>query len=128
MTLNGTVVELKEKQDISASFSKREFAVKIYEDTEYPQEIPVEVVNAKIGLLDPVAVGDKVAVDINLRGSKYNDKRFVSLQAWRISVTQQGPRTYQAGSAPAPTYTPPINNSMPPNMDGMKDNGDDLPF
>jgi len=91
VTLKGTVVKLGELQSFNdGSFQKKEIVVKIDEDSQYPQEVPVEFINKNISIVDPVGVGDTVEVDCNIRGSAYNDRHFVSLPGWRLVVVNKG--------------------------------------
>ena len=71
----------------SNGFTKREVVVTTAE--QYPQDIMMEFVKDKCALLDKFAVGDNVAISINLRGRGWVNpegvsKYFNSLQGWRI--------------------------------------------
>ena len=58
---------------------------------QYPQEIPIDFVQDKCDLLDAFNVGDEVSVSINLRGSNYNGKHYVSVQGWKIDRIGSAP-------------------------------------
>lgn len=80
----GTIIKIGEKQTFDSGFCKVEFVVK--EDTDqYPQEIKFDIVKDKAdSFLQCNNMGDKVSVSYNLRGNEYNDKHYVSLQAWKV--------------------------------------------
>lgn len=83
--VKGTIHFIGAEERVTDNFSKKEFIVKT--DEQYPQHIRMEFNNTQIGLLSSFKVGDKVAVDINLRGKLKKDdetKCFVTLQAWKI--------------------------------------------
>lgn len=82
--LEGVVNVLEDSQTFGSGFEKREFVVTV-EDGKYPQEIKLECVQGKVGLLDGVNVGDEVKVMFNLRGSEHNGRYFVNLQCWKLA-------------------------------------------
>jgi hypothetical protein len=82
MELTGKIKVINETQTFESGFSKREFVVTTSE--QYPQDIKLEFVKDKCGLLDKYKEGQDVTVGFNLRGNEYNDKYYVNLQAWKI--------------------------------------------
>lgn len=87
MELQGELIEVFDTQEVTATFKKREFAIKT--SGEYPQEIALEVTQDKVDLLDTFKVGDNITVSVNLRGRKWTspdgvNKYFNTIQAWRI--------------------------------------------
>ena len=87
MEITGELIEVFGTQDVTATFKKREFAVKT--DGEYAQEIGLEVTQDKVDLLDTFKVGDKITASVNVRGRKWTNpegvnKYFNTIQAWRI--------------------------------------------
>lgn len=82
--LNGVIHSIKQTQNISDKFSKREFILATEHATPYPQYIKMEFTQDKCILLDQYAEGDNVSVDFNLRGNLHKDTAFVTLQAWKI--------------------------------------------
>jgi hypothetical protein len=129
IALAGTVVEVFETQNISDKFSKRLIKLDIDEDTDYSQRVVVEFVNDKTPLLNKYSAGDKVTVDINIRGKDFEKdgktSNFTKLNGWRIKGFAAG------GNDPAPqgdASDMPGGNTAPA-ADGGADNGpDDLPF
>jgi single-strand DNA-binding protein len=95
----GKVSKILDVQTFSSGFSKREFIVTT--DEKYPQPLKFECVKERQSLLDRVKVGDAVNVSFRLRGSEYNGKFFVNLQAMNVAVTGQG------GGADDPDRIPP---------------------
>ena len=96
MELTGRIKLVRPTQQVSPSFSKREFVITT--DEQYPQDIQVEFTQDKCNLLNDVQVGQQVTVGINIRGREWINpqgevKYFNTIQAWKIdkgnSVPQQ---------------------------------------
>lgn len=85
--ITGVIKLINPTQTFDSGFQKREFVVTTKE--QYPQDIKLEVVKEKCAVLDGYKVGQGVAVDYNLRGSEYQGKYYVSLQAWKIAASGQ---------------------------------------
>lgn len=118
MEISGAIKLIKETQEISASFKKRELVVTTEE--QYPQHIMVEFVQDKVSLLDSFQVGEKVTIGINLRGREWTSpqgevKYFNTITGWRIERANGGGQQAAAASSMP---------SMPP----IQDDDDDLPF
>lgn len=115
MTIQGKVLAVKEKQDITATFSKRE----IWLETEgkYPQTVCLEFSNDKCALLDDVAIGEYVAVEFEVRGRQHKDRVYNTLAAWKITVhpVADESRMVKQGTMSRPAHI----------LDGP---ADDLPF
>src|SRR4051812_19662503 len=89
MKITGKIIELKETQQVSEAFRKRNFIVEYVENVQYPEFISFELVQDKCEILDSFQLGQNVEVSFNLRGRKWTAptgeiKYFNSLQAWRI--------------------------------------------
>ena len=93
LTLSGLLHEISDTQTFDSGFTKRNFVLKT--DEMYPQEISMDFLKDKTKLLDLYKVGDKVEVGINLRGNEYNGKRYVSVNAWKISKVETPSATKQ---------------------------------
>ena len=92
MELTGKIKVVKDVQEVSASFKKREFVITTEE--QYPQHIQLEMTQAKCDDLDTIGIGDKVTVHINVRGREWVDpqgetKYFNTLQGWKIDVLEK---------------------------------------
>ena len=116
MELEGTIFKKFDTQKVKDSFQKREFVIEV-SDGAYPQRIKMELTQDKCQLLDSYQEGDKIKVSFNIRGSEWQGKYFVNLQAWKIDG-QGGSSTGNNGGG----YTP------PPPVDSTDGSDNDLPF
>ena len=103
-------------------FRKREMVITTNE--QYPQDILLEFIQDNTLLLDKHQVGDKVKININLRGKEWtNDKGevkyFNSIQGWRIEKVED---EFESQLPPLPTKED-LNIS-----DNASSEPDDLPF
>ncbi len=119
LKLTGRVVAIFDKEQITDTFSKREFVVET--DEQYPQSVKFELTQAKCDDIDNYKTGEELTVHFNIRGRKWTnkegeDKYFVSLNAWRLEKQAAAPK---AADAPFPTA-----DAEPP-ADSF---ADDLPF
>lgn len=119
MDISGRIKKIFETKDISASFKKRE--VVITTEEQYPQHIIIEFTQDKTAELDKFNEGDKVQVNINIRGREWQSPQgeiryFNSIQGWRISSLE--------GQASAGTDAPPAESFSA----GAAAAEDDLPF
>tara|TARA_Y100000592_G_scaffold63269_1_gene98657 strand:+ start:5189 stop:5566 length:378 start_codon:yes stop_codon:yes gene_type:complete len=118
--LEGSIIDIKNQEQVSASFTKREFVIET--NGQYPQFVKFELVQDKCDLIDAYNKGDQVKVSFNVRGRKWTNKDgkdvyFVSLNAWRIETTTERPKveTVQTSNAP-------VSEAL--NIDDV----DDMPF
>ena len=119
LQIEGKIIEIFEKQQVSASFAKREFVVET--EDQYPQMVKFELVQNKCDDIDAHNKGDQVSVHFNVRGRKWTNKQgedvyFVSLNAWRI----------ESKSAQSQTDVPPPTDADVPPFDDLPD--DEMPF
>lgn len=89
MQLQGKLVQSTKVEQITDTFKKCNIIIETDGDTQYPQEVNVEVHNANIDKLKGLAKGDLVNVDVNLRGRRYDKEGqetrwFNSLVMWKI--------------------------------------------
>jgi hypothetical protein len=87
MNIKGKIVELKDTQQVTDTFKKREVVVQTTGD--YPQYITIEFIQEKCDLLNTYKVDDVVEVGLNLNGRKWETaegetKYFNSVQGWKI--------------------------------------------
>lgn len=87
MEVSGKVKLVRDEQQVSASFKKRELIVSTEE--QYPQFISINFVQDKCDLLNGIAEGDTVKVSINLRGREWINPQgeaqyFNDIQGWKI--------------------------------------------
>ncbi len=114
--LTGKVKLIQAAQTFDSGFTKREMVV-IVEDGKYPQEINLEFVQDKVGLLENLQVGQQVTVTFDIRGREYNGRYFNNLQGWKIVTTGDEVAFSPRG------HTSALSEIAPPDFD---DN--DIPF
>ena len=110
--LNGIIKLLGEKQTFQSGFEKREFVITTQE--QYPNNIKLECINDKIGLLDALKQGDKINVKFRIRGNEYQGKYYVNLNAFDIKIDADSSSQEQK-----PQELPTID---------LNEEEDDLPF
>jgi hypothetical protein len=114
--LTGKLVQIGETSTVGASnFKKREFVIETEET--YPQKIKMELIQEKCNLLDNKKMGDSITAFFNLRGSEWQNKFYVNLQAWRIEKASYNPPSKQDAE----------NDESDFSFDDDDDNGE-LPF
>lgn len=130
--LEGRLIKKYDTQQVTASFSKREFVVEV--PGTYVQYAKFELKQAKCGELDGYNEGDQIKVHFNIEGRQWQDKYFTNLSAWRLE------RAGGQNNAPSNNSysTPNSNNSWPTADDAPKtsnsfannssNDSDDLPF
>lgn len=108
---------------VSDSFKKRELVVTT--DEQYEQHLLIEFAQDKCEYLDGYKIGEKVKVQINLKGRIWTnpqgeEKCFNQLSGWQIKrIEVQGP------PAPEPQAS---TQKFSPATDLNEDEPDDLPF
>ncbi len=78
----GKIKVIFDPMSFASGFTKREFVLTMEDD--YPQDVKFVCVKEKCGLLDRVAVGDRVKVDFRIRGNEYKERYYVDLQAFKV--------------------------------------------
>ena len=82
--VKGTIKILGDTQSIGEKgFLKREMVITT-PDEKYPQDLKIEFIKDNCSKLDTFNVGDEVTVTVNLKGSEWNGKYYVSLTGWKI--------------------------------------------
>ena len=128
MEIQGKIKLIKEVQEISPTFKKRELILTT--DEQYPQTLSVEFIQDKTDLLNNFEVNQNVKVGINLRGREWENpetkelKYFNSIQGWRIDLLD-------STSSISNEDLPPLDSLSPfEPADDNDDNQelDDLPF
>ena len=101
--LTGKIKIIQEAKTFESGFTKREMVV-IVEDGKYPQEINIEFVQDKVGLLDELQAGQEITVTFDIRGREYNGRYFNNLQGWKVETRgDQAAPGSTAESLAAPT-------------------------
>ena len=114
MVIEGKLHAKFDTQQVSDSFSKREFVLETAENPLYPQYVTFQLVQDRCGNIDKFNVGDKLEVVFNLRGREYDKdgvkKYFNTLEAWMIKEAAASgaaePATVQVGSVGLPMDNP----------------------
>lgn len=83
MEIKGKVFLVEETQTVGAKDFKKRLLV-VETDEQYSQKIPIDFVQDKVSLIDSLVVGQEVAVSVNIRGSEYQGKYYVSFQGWQV--------------------------------------------
>lgn len=127
MIVEGNLKVIYETKDVGASgFQMRECVVTT--DEQYPQHILIQFTQDKCNLLSSFRIGEKVKVDINLRGKEWvspagETRYFNTIQGWRISsVHNPNGNANPPAPAQAKTNTQQMGGPLP------GEEADDLPF
>jgi hypothetical protein len=113
--VEGILKEVMEEKTWSSGFSKREFVI-CEEDDRYPQDIKMVLVKGNCKLIDAFKIGDMLRVTFSLRGSKWQDRYFTDLQAFKIERVETDGSTVEPIELPVDDFT----------TDAIAD--DDMPF
>jgi len=143
LDITGRLFEIFPTQQITPTFSKREFVLEISEQAAngmtYTNYASFQLVNATCSAVDNFQKGDMVTVNFNLRGNKWEKdgqvRYITNLNAWRVQAAganqampqqsyQQPPAQNNFGGNQG--YAAPQSNA--PSFDNGGDGGDDLPF
>lgn len=105
MTLKGVIKLIRPIQQISATFSKREFVIETQE--QYPQSIQLELQGDRVDIIDSFLEGQEVECHINIKGRLWvspqgEDKYFNTIVCWRIMA----PNSENKPQSTAPTFEP----------------------
>ncbi len=89
MQLKGIIKLIKPIQQISATFSKREFVIETQEN--YPQTIQLELQGDRVDIIDSFTEGQEVECSIGIKGREWlnpqgETKFFNTITCWRITI------------------------------------------
>lgn len=89
MTLKGIIKLIRPIQQISATFSKREFVIETQET--YPQTIQLELQGDRVDIIDSFTEGQEIECFINIKGRIWSsplgeDKYFNTIVCWKIQT------------------------------------------
>ncbi len=126
-TITGTIVSIGEIKEITQKFKKREIVIKTDEDPDKPWNSNIygmELTQDRCDLADPFASGERVTVEVNVKGREWINKEgqpkyFVSLDVWRISL---GDGKSEGKDGIVENFQEEAIRDMTPEQ------GDDLPF
>lgn len=94
MEITGTIKLIKEEQQVSEKFRKKEFVI-TDNSSKYPQHILLQLAQDKCGLLDNCNIGDEIKAHFNLRGRGWTnpqgeEKWFTTLDVWKLETISKG--------------------------------------
>ncbi|MCH2200046.1 MAG: DUF3127 domain-containing protein [Flavobacteriales bacterium] len=126
--LRGKLTKIFDTQTFNSGFTKREFVVTTEE--QYPQDIKFELIKDKTSMIEQYNVGDVLNVKFDIRGSEWNGKYFVNLNAWRVdpAAAGAGAAAPQEAAASGQSTPPPPAAPAPTDIDLGSAEEDDLPF
>ena len=84
--LKGTIKLIEQTQQVTDNFSKRDFVVTIDETSKYPQDIVIQAVNDRCGVLNNYSAGQAVIVRANLNGREAKGRYFNTLSLYTIEL------------------------------------------
>ena len=117
MEIKGKVIVIGETETVGSAGTFRKRLILVETDEKYSQKIPVDFVQDNCALLDKHKVGQNVTIGVNVRGSEYLGKYYVSLNGWKISADKEvapQPEVYHSNH---PTNMPSANQSEEENPD-----------
>lgn len=94
--MKGVIKMIKQTQQVSDKFSKREFVVTDRSEEKFPQDIMFELTQDKTALLDNIMEGQEVEISFNLRGREWRSpqgevKFFNTLNAFKVDAGEPIP-------------------------------------
>lgn len=116
LKLTGKLIAKMNKQQVTDSFSKREFVMET--DEQYPQAVKFELTQDKCEEIDNHKIGSSIAVHFNARGRKWTNKEgkdmyFVSLNAWRIEKLETANESIPPSQSNEPAANDTFSDSLP---------------
>ena len=135
MQILGTIKVIKPIQQVSATFSKREFVIETNE--QYVQTIQLELHGDRVDIIDSFVEGQEVECHINLRGREWvnpqgETKYFNTIVCWKIQLpnTASAPQPQGQRSPSTAPIIPPVNEQpfQPISSGKEEEEHDDLPF
>lgn len=90
MEITGRLINKYDTESFgSKGFKKRSFVIET--DEQYPQKLIFDLLQESCGIIDPMAIGQKLNVMFDVRGREWTSpqggtKYFNSLVCWKIEV------------------------------------------
>ena len=107
----GTVKRIMDPKTFSKGFTKREFVLTTEEDR--PQMVQFACLQQQCGLLDRIAVDDRVRVQFQITGREWQEKFFVNLEVQQIAKMGADGSSVALDEAPPPAPPPGDDDPMP---------------
>lgn len=91
--IKGIVKYIGETKIVSDKFKSRELVITVADD-KYPQHLSLQCTQAKVAMLDNLALGTEVECSINLRGREWVSpqgevKHFNTIECWLLEIVGQ---------------------------------------
>lgn len=81
--ISGTVKEIEGLKQSTSGFKTQQIAVD--EGGQYGTVIPINFLGDKgVAIVASLKIGQKVTVVCNVKGTIWNDKRFISVEGWKL--------------------------------------------
>jgi single-strand DNA-binding protein len=109
--LTGKIKVIFDTQTFPSGFTKREFVVTTAD--KYPQDIKLNLLKDKTGLLDRFDEADEVKVNFDLSGREYQEKYYVDLNAWKIEKADGSAAKGGSDGAPVAEEEPDAEGDFP---------------
>lgn len=83
LKISGTVKEIEGLKQSTSGFKSQEIAVD--EGGQFGTVIPIRFLGDKgVALVASLKIGQKVSVTCNVKGTIYNERRFINIEGWKI--------------------------------------------
>ena len=111
--VSGKLHLIKEAEQVTERFRKREFVLELSDNARFPQFVTFQLTGDRCERIDDFEVGDEVQVEFSLRGREWKSPRgevkyFNSLDVWNIE---------RAGGAQSRDEEPPFSQAPPAETD-----------
>lgn len=120
MQIVGKLYKKFDAQNITETFSKREFILLDDSKPSYPQYIKFELYNNSMALIDAIEENSKIVVDFDIRGREYQKNGvtsyFNSLVAYSVKLYNDNYNETPIGDITDSDENPPkpVNDDAPP--------------
>ncbi len=91
--VKGHIKIIGELQTFNSGFTKIQIVVTT--EGEFPTDIPIDFLGDKTDYLQNYAEGEQVVVSANLKGSEYQGKYYLGLNAWKIQRANSQPKQFK---------------------------------
>ena len=88
--VKGHIKLIGELQTFNSGFTKIQIVVTT--EGEFPTDIPIDFLGDKTDYLQGYGEGEQVVVSANLKGSEYQSKYYLGLNAWKIQRVNSQPQ------------------------------------
>jgi hypothetical protein len=92
----GRLVSIGATEQKSDKFKKREFVIEITTNVNgnnYTNYAVFQLNQSNVTKIDTFSLGSDIEVSFNLKGTKWNEKHFNTLEAWKIGYANNGNNT-----------------------------------